>query len=82
MPGPGLDIRALGGVKVASVNSGTQMSADPAIAAYGAAGAPAGGDGLGSGLSALSPTKPAGLAVTSGVVAVGLLILIYHSLPK
>lgn len=77
--GPGLDIRALGGVRVAGVNSGTQTSADPSIAAYGSAG---GGGSTTDSLSALSPTKPAGLAFSSGVIAVGLLVLIYHSLPK
>lgn len=82
MPGPGLSLQALGGVKVAGAGQGTNYGAssnDAATAAYGSGATPS---DSGSGLAALSPLTGPGLAVSAGVVSVVLLVLIYHSLPK
>lgn len=78
---PGLQLNVMGGVK-ASSTTGTTGSGRPAATASDAAFGPGYTQpGMPSPGQALAPNDPFGVAFWSGVAALGLLLLIRHSLP-
>lgn len=77
---PGLNLGVMGGVK-ASAGSGYTSTANPATATEAGFGPGYSNMGTPTRLAILAPNDPFGVAFWAGIAAIGLLLLIRHSLP-
>lgn len=75
---PGLTLGVMGGVRAQPVSGGSSGPVTATEAAFGPGYSQAGTPSIGS---ALFPNDPFGIAFWTGVAALGLLVLIRHSLP-
>lgn len=78
----GLNLGVMGGVRAQANAGGNGTVVNPTTATQAAFGAGATASGRPSAAQALTPNDPFGIAFWGGVAALGLLLVIRHSLPQ